>query len=97
MNNENQNNLNNPVNTNPNLNGINPMDQVIMPDANNNNTMQQNVGSQMPNQNLNVGVQNVNPVGVNPNLANPLPTEILNQPNPTNIPLIKHIINHSII
>ena len=51
MNNENQNNLNNPVNTNPNLNGINPMDQVIMPDANNNNTMQQNVGSQMPNQN----------------------------------------------
>ena len=87
MNNENQNNLNNPVNTNPNLNGINPMDQVIMPDANNNNTMQQNVGSQMPNQNLNVGVQNVNPVGVNPNLANPLPTETLNQPNPTNIPL----------
>ena len=87
MNNENQNNLNNPVNTNPNLNGINPMDQVIMPDANNNNTMEQNVGSQMPNQNLNVGVQNVNPVGVNPNLANPLPTETLNQPNPTNIPL----------
>ena len=100
MNNENQNNLNdlnnpnnmgamgtNPVNNNPNLNGINPMDQVIVP--NSNGTIDQLNANTMPNQNLNNGVVGgVNQPGINNvNPVNPIPTEPLNQPMASNIPL----------
>lgn len=99
MNNENQNNLNNsnnnmgtnPVNNNQILNGINPMDQVIVPNSNE-NLGGQNINPTMANPNLNNGVVNgVNQMGLNS--VNPIPAEPLNQPMPTNIPLQNEVPN----